>query len=194
MHKGNCNYLYHTVNSCKLSCTWAYILFPCLLKTSLLKLTELLAPEFGSQCWLNAILLFGAFFFFSKRILLVAFSSFPYCYSVAMWNKFQGQAITLLTFLITPLLWAKNQSESGMSMEASSNNACLSWGSGWALLSYVISHLCCFTPTFDFFLKRVLSLKPNNHEIVQTINSRLMHISPHTCWIAASCLRNPYSL
>lgn len=134
------------------------------------------------------------FFFFSKRILLVAFSSLPYCYSVAMWNKFQGQAITLLTFLITPLLWAKNQSESGMSMEASSNNACLSWGSGWALLSYVISHLCCFTPTFDFFLKRVLSLKPNNHEIVQTINSRLMHISPHTCWIAASCLRNPYSL
>lgn len=63
MHKGNCNYLYHTVNSCKLSCTWAYILFPCLLKTSLLKLTELLAPEFGSQCWLNAILLFWAFFF-----------------------------------------------------------------------------------------------------------------------------------
>lgn len=108
----------------------------------------------------------GLFFFFSKRILLVAFSSLPYCYSVAMWNKFQGQAITLLTFLITPLLWAKNQSESGMSMEASSNNACLSWGSGWALLSYVISHLCCFTPTFDFFSKE--SIKP---EAKQSWNS-----------------------
>lgn len=74
MHKGNCNYLYHTVNSCKLSCTWAYMLFPCPLKTSLLKLTELLAPQFGSQTVLTECNpSVSGLWVFPQKILLEAF-------------------------------------------------------------------------------------------------------------------------
>ena len=112
MHKGNCNYLYHRVNSCKLSCTWASILFPCLLRISPSKLTELPAPEFGSQAVLMEcnISVLGLWVF-PLKILLAAFSSLLYSYSVAVWCKFQGQAISSQAFIPTPLLWAKISSK-----------------------------------------------------------------------------------
>lgn len=112
MHKGNWNYLYHTVNSCKPSCSWACILSPCLLRISPSKVTELLAPEFGSQAVLiecNISVL--GLWVFPLKILLAAFSSLPYSYSVAVWCKFQGQAISPWAFIPIPLLWAKISSK-----------------------------------------------------------------------------------
>lgn len=112
MHKGNCNYLYHTVNSCKLSHTWACIVFPCFFRISPSKLKELLAPEFGSQAVLIecSISVLGLWVI-PLKIPLAAFSSLPYSYSVAMWCKVQGQTISPWAFVPTPLLWPKVSSK-----------------------------------------------------------------------------------
>lgn len=112
VHKGNCNYLYHTVNSCKLSHTWACVLFLCFLRIHPSELTELFAPEFGSQallieCSISVLGLWG----FPLKIPLAAFSSLPYSYSVAMWCKVQGQAISPWAFMATPLLWPRVSSK-----------------------------------------------------------------------------------
>lgn len=174
-HKGNCNYLYHTV-SFKQSHLWAWILFLCLLRISPSSIKEL-APEFDWKAvlieWNISVL--GLWVFPLKNLLATCYFLYP-C-SVAVCCEFQGQAISLWAFI--PLFGQKSH-----------KNECASTflifltfeGVGIWLNPDKLCGISCLLlhSILWIFLRSVLRLKPNNHEITQKINSGFTCISPHS--------------